>query len=131
PALKENALIELVAKLHGAPAQILSHPRTPRGLSGLIAVLREQAAAPPALGELARQAGMSRYQLIRTFRKLTGLPPHAWILDQRIIQAREHLRAGRPLAEVALELGFADQSHFQRVFKAHTATTPGHYRAAG
>ncbi len=130
PALKENALIELVAKLHGAPAQILSRPCASRGLSGLIAALREQAAAPPALGELARQAGMSRYQLIRTFRKLTGLPPHAWILDQRIIQAREHLRAGRPLAEVALELGFADQSHFQRVFKAHTATTPGHYRAA-
>lgn len=71
---------------------------------------------------------LSRFQLIRAFRRVTGLTPHAWHMDQRIQQARRELRGGQPLATLAHALGFADQSHFQRVFKAHTATTPGHYR---
>ncbi|RZL04731.1 MAG: helix-turn-helix domain-containing protein, partial [Rubrivivax sp.] len=42
--------------------------------------------------------------------------------------ARQAIVAGEPLAAVALRLGFADQSHLQRVFKDHTGITPGRYR---
>ena len=73
-------------------------------------------------------AGMSRYQLIRAFRAATGMTPHAWQLNQRINQARERIRAGEGISEVAYGLGFADQAHFQRVFKAHAGITPGRYR---
>ncbi|HWV76460.1 MAG TPA: helix-turn-helix domain-containing protein [Isoptericola sp.] len=48
--------------------------------------------------------------------------------NDRVTAARAMLRAGRPLAETAYELGFADQSHFHRVFRAHVAATPGVYR---
>ena len=73
-------------------------------------------------------AGLSRYQMIRLFRAATGLTPHAWQLNQAINQARTRLQAGDALADVAADLGFADQSHFQRIFKAHTGITPGRYR---
>ncbi|MDF2490779.1 MAG: AraC family transcriptional regulator [Pseudomonas sp.] len=82
------------------------------------------------LAELAQVAGLGRYQLIRAFRQATGFTPHAYQLNARINRARAWLREGQPLAEVAYRLGFADQSHFQRVFKAHTGVTPGLYRAA-
>jgi AraC-like DNA-binding protein len=83
----------------------------------------------PSLPALAALAGMSRYQLIRAFRAATGLTPHAWDLNHRINLARERLRAGGALADVAHGLGFADQSHFQRVFKAHAGVTPRRYRS--
>ena len=79
--------------------------------------------------ELARLADLSRYQLIRAFRHVTGMPPHAWRLNQRINLARTWIRQGVGLSEVALRLGFADQAHFQRVFKAHAGVTPGRFRA--
>jgi AraC-like DNA-binding protein len=81
------------------------------------------------LAELAALAGLSRYQLIRAFRRATGMTPHAWQVNQRVNLARDRLRAGEAIAEVAYGLGFADQSHFQRVFKAHAAVTPARYRA--
>ena len=100
-----------------------------RRLQALLAHVQHEAEAPISLTELAKMANMSRYQLIRAFRQATGLTPHAYQLNQRINQARHHLRAGEPLAEIAYRLGFADQGHFQRVFKAHVGVTPGRYRA--
>jgi len=82
-----------------------------------------------ALEQLAELAGISRYQLIRAFRAATGMTPHAYQLNQRIIQARSSLQAGEASAALAQRLGFADQAHFQRVFKAHVGVTPGLYKA--
>jgi AraC-like DNA-binding protein len=70
---------------------------------------------------------MSRYHFVRSFKRAVGLTPHAWLLDQRIQRARHLLNQGMGLAEVALHLGFADQSHFQRAFKQRVAATPGEY----
>jgi len=98
----------------------------------LAAVFAALASAPVEgrqLAELAALAGLSRYQLIRAFRRATGMTPHAWQVNQRVNLARDRLRAGEAIAEVAYGLGFADQSHFQRVFKAHAAVTPARYRA--
>lgn len=49
-------------------------------------------------------------------------------IDQRIERARRLLEQGLPLADAALQLGFSDQSHFQRAFKQRVAATPGEYR---
>ena len=56
------------------------------------------------------------------------MPPHAYLVNQRVQFAQARLRSGAPIAEVALEAGFADQAHFQRAFKQHLAATPGQYR---
>lgn len=80
------------------------------------------------LDELASAAQMSRYQLLRAFRQAFGMTPHAWQVDLRIQRARRLLDQGMSLADAALQLGFADQSHFQRAFKERVAATPGEYR---
>ncbi|WP_240453440.1 helix-turn-helix transcriptional regulator [Janthinobacterium agaricidamnosum] len=81
-----------------------------------------------SLAQLAEMAGMSRYQLIRAFRAATGMTPHAYQLNLGVNRARSDLQAGNALADIACALGFADQSHLQRVFKAHVGITPGRYR---
>lgn len=82
----------------------------------------------PVLNELANIAGMSKYQLIRAMKQMTGLAPLAWRQNHRVTTARQMLRDGRSLVDTAHALGFVDQSHFHRVFLAHVAATPGTYR---
>ena len=92
------------------------------------ALIAERCAESLSLDELAREAGMSRYHFVRAFSRVVGMTPHAWQLNQRIQRARGLLEQGMSLAEAALQLGFADQSHFQRAFKQRVAATPGEYR---
>jgi AraC-like DNA-binding protein len=71
---------------------------------------------------------MSCYHFVRSFSRVVGMTPHAWQLDLRIQRGRGLLDQGMSLADAALQLGFADQSHFQRAFKQRVAATPGEYR---
>jgi AraC-like DNA-binding protein len=91
--------------------------------------LEERWAEPVRLEELAAVAGLSRFELARTFRAQVGLPPHAFQLDLRVARARELLAAGEPPVAVAAACGFADQSHLHRVFKRAVGVTPGRYAA--
>lgn len=100
-------------------------------LRKVIDALLDDNAAPPLLAELASIADMGRYQLIREFKQCTGMTPHAYQLNHRINLARDWLRQGHAIANVAYRLGFADQSHFQRTFKARAAIAPGKYRNGG
>lgn len=85
----------------------------------------------PTLDALARLAGMgSRYQLLRGFARAHGLPPHAWLLQQRAERARQLIGQGAVLADAALAAGFADQSHMTRVFVRQFGYTPGAWRQA-
>jgi len=67
--------------------------------------------------------------LVRAFTRRFGLPPHAYLTGRRVDAARRLLLAGQPAAEVAVAVGFYDQSHLTRHFKRHLATTPGRYAA--
>jgi AraC-like DNA-binding protein len=80
------------------------------------------------LETLARLAGLSPYHLLRVFTQGVGLPPHAYLRQIRIAQARRLLRNNAPVAQVALESGFADQSHLNRWFKRFFGITPAQYR---
>ena len=84
----------------------------------------------PTLDELAALAGCSRFQLLRRFQQLHGLPPHAWLLQQRLERARQLIRQGHGLAQAAADAGFADQSHLTRHFSRQFGYTPGAWRAA-
>ncbi|RAH37705.1 AraC family transcriptional regulator [Halomonas sp. SL1] len=128
---KEAGLIEFLGRrlwCRGEPLAV--HLTDSSALADLQRHLLERLERPPSLEALARDHGLSRYQVIRLFRRDTGLTPHAWLLDRRIQQARRRLRQGAGLADLAQELGFADQGHFQRAFKARVAITPGRYRGA-
>ena len=126
---KDAALLAFLGACTGADADALPSARklVPLHLAPVLAALQTQPLA--SLQQLAQTAGLSRYQLIRAFRAATGMTPHAYQLNANINRARSSLQAGSALAQVAHELGFADQSHFQRVFKAHAGITPGRYRS--
>lgn len=130
PLEKEAALVAFIGDHDFSPLPTLppAPALAPSMLGELVACLDEQGLAELSLDCLARQAGLGRYQLIRAFAAATGMTPHSYLLNARVNQARLLLRQGCALAEVAYRLGFADQSHFQRVFKAHAGVTPGAYR---
>jgi AraC-like DNA-binding protein len=86
-------------------------------------------ADPLPLQDLCEAAHLSGSYLIRAFKKRYGVAPHEYQTNRRIQYAKARLRDGASLAQVALDVGFADQAHFQRVFKRMTAATPGQYRA--
>ena len=83
-----------------------------------------------ALEDLSELSGLSAYHLIRVFRQEWGLSPHAYFEQVRIHRARRLLKEGVPIADVAADLGFTDQSHLTRHFKKRTGVTPGAYRSA-
>lgn len=86
--------------------------------------------APPTLAEMARTAGLSRFQLLRHFEKAFGLTPHAWLQQQRAERARGLIRSGASLAQAAASCGFADQSHMTRLFARQFGFTPGAWQKA-
>ncbi|AKT39546.1 helix-turn-helix domain-containing protein [Chondromyces crocatus] len=83
------------------------------------------------LEELATMTGLSQSQFSRAFKASTGSPPHRWQMNERILQAQQHLVQGSSsLAEIALATGFTEQSHFTRVFSRMVGASPGAYRRA-
>lgn len=76
---------------------------------------------------LAHACGMSASRFIRCFKAATGLTPGAYRLNLRLNGARRLLAEGSALSEAAYAMGFADQAHLQRAFKAHHSMTPGCY----
>ena len=81
----------------------------------------------PSLAALGRECGLSPYHLARLFKKQMGVAPHRYWLQSRIEQARRLLSRGWKLADTAAHLGFVDQSHFTRQFKALVGVTPRSY----
>jgi AraC-like DNA-binding protein/quercetin dioxygenase-like cupin family protein len=107
------------------PRELPAHGSVVRRISDrLLACLVD----PPDLAELAAEAGLSPFHLLRVYRRATGLPPHAWLAQERVGRARRLLESGSRPAEVASAVGFADQAHLTRWFKRVVGVTPGAYR---
>ncbi|TIQ99832.1 MAG: helix-turn-helix domain-containing protein, partial [Mesorhizobium sp.] len=83
------------------------------------------------LQRLAGAARVTRFQVIRDFKKAIGLTPAAYIRDRRLRRASSLIEQGLGLADAAIAAGFADQSHFSRTFRATRGMTPGMYRRRG
>ncbi|MGW0478937.1 AraC family ligand binding domain-containing protein [Nonomuraea sp. NPDC003214] len=81
----------------------------------------------PSLDELARVACLPRFQLLRAFRRETGLTPHGYLLQLRLRCAQQLLTAGHTVARAAAESGFYDQAHLHRHFRRAFAGTPGRF----
>jgi AraC-like DNA-binding protein len=79
--------------------------------------------------ELEAVTGLTRYDLARQFRLVFGTSPYRYLLMRRLELAREEIHRGRPLADVAVEAGFADQAHLTRMFRDAFGLTPARYRA--
>ncbi|HET9123011.1 MAG TPA: AraC family transcriptional regulator [Acidiferrobacteraceae bacterium] len=92
--------------------------------------IKEHAALPVTLTELAAVGGLSRFHLVRAFHRQVGMPPHRYQICVRVERARGLLEQGVPVVEAALVTGFADQSHLTRHFRATFGTTPARFFAS-
>lgn len=92
-------------------------------------MLRSRLDGTLSIGEIADACQLSRSYFIRAFRETTGQTPLQWLQSQRMSVARGLLlESALPLAEIAAACGFADQSHFTRVFTQAEGRPPGHWR---
>jgi len=101
-------------------------------LRAVLEYIHEHLDAELSLEHLAAVAHVSPYHFARLFKHSTGLPPHQYVIARRVERAQELLRERDrlPLAEVAFETGFSNQSHFTRHFKRLVGVTPRLYRAS-
>lgn len=119
------ALVRVAAGAADAPG--LGRGTAAAAVGRAVEYLRAHADEDVSLDDLAAAAHLSKYHLAREFTRRVGRPPHAYQLHARLGQARRLLIAGRPSAEVALTLGFADQSHFTLAFRRAFGLPPGRF----
>jgi AraC family transcriptional regulator len=92
-------------------------------------LMRQEIANKLSLERLATECDLSVRHFTRAFRLSTGVSPHRYLLGLRLEKARQLLAdPAVPLQEVAMSCGFADQSHFTRVFSAVEQVSPGMWR---
>ena len=80
-----------------------------------------------SLTELSKVTNRSKFYLCRVFREATGLPPHTYLTLIRVRQAKRLLKLGIPIAQVASDVGFFDQTHLTKRFKGVLGITPKQY----
>jgi AraC-like DNA-binding protein len=100
-----------------------------RALSRARAFLDAETSRVVRSAELETVTGLTRYDLARQFRAAFGTSPYRYSLLRRLDRARSELGRNRPLADVALGAGFADQAHLSRMFKSAYGVAPARYRA--
>ena len=83
-----------------------------------------------SLDQLAEQVHLSPFHFLRVFKEAFGLPPHAYLTQTRVLRAKQLLSVGNPIAQVAQDVGFVDQSHLNKHFKRIVGITPRQYAAA-
>ncbi|MFM2449531.1 MAG: hypothetical protein RIS44_1981 [Pseudomonadota bacterium] len=99
-------------------------------LAGTLNFIEDQLHEPLTLQTLADTAQLPPPRFLRLFTRAVGTTPHAYVSERRLQRARQLLRtSGLSIASVALECGFAHQSHMGAAFKAKLGCSPKQYRA--
>jgi AraC family transcriptional regulator len=113
-------------RTNGRPGGLL--PRSKE--RAVVEYIMENLEANLTLDQMAAVAHLSPYHFARQFKATTGLPPHQYVIARRVERAKQLLQASDELslAEVALSVGFTDQSQFSNHFKRIIGATPGRFR---
>lgn len=125
--MAEGLVLEMLALVLRASEQRAGAP--PDWLRRMRDRLAAEFVRPPSITALAVEAGVHPSYAARAFGRCYGVRPGEFLQQRRLDAAiRALVETDRPLAEIAVETGFADQSHFGRIFKRHVGTTPARYR---
>jgi AraC family transcriptional regulator len=123
----EGLVLQLLATAQRASSDLPA--RSTAWLRLVRDLMHERIPDNPSLGELARLVGRHPTHVARAFRREYGLTVAEYARSLRLDWAAGQLAIDdAPLAQVAVEAGFADQSHFTRAFRRHTGVPPGRYR---
>jgi AraC family transcriptional regulator len=110
-----------------APANGLSRERLKRVYEHIEAHLNDRL----TLTDLAGVACLSPYHFSRSFKQAVGVGPQRYVMRRRVERAKRLMhRSNQPLALIAQEAGFTDQSHLTAIFRREIGVTPGQFRAA-
>ncbi|WP_431223880.1 AraC family transcriptional regulator [Serratia sp. L9] len=125
---REETLLFLLTGLLGYQHQ--EGAVAPRAIALARERIDDDPSLPLSLDELSDLGGVSQFQLLRGFSKVTGLTPHAYLIQRRLQRVRQLIAGGMPLADASHAAGFADQSHMTRLFVRTYGITPGVYAVA-
>ena len=126
------ALLLALPRPRAPEARSVKHGQlAPWQLRRVTGYLTEHLADDIPLQVLSDLVKLSRSYFSRAFKVSTGLAPHQWLLQARIAKAKHLLlETDRPLAQIAIEVGFADQAHFTRTFRREAGESPGAWQRA-
>jgi AraC-like DNA-binding protein len=131
--LKQSLFVSTMALLLQRHSKIKRELKTLASIDTKILRVKELLAFEPEkdhqLIDLAESVNLSQWHLLREFKKKTGLPPHAWLIQIRLRKALQLLKQGADISMTAQLCGFSDQSHFNRHFKRTLGCTPNQYLA--
>jgi AraC family transcriptional regulator len=120
----------LMLELFAATARQPAYDRAPLWLRDVRLTLERDFRDTVTLTALAESVSIHPTHLSRAFRQHYGITVGEFLRDLRVSYARRRLASHAPLQEIALDAGFADQSHFTRTFRRATGVTPAHFRRA-
>jgi len=82
------------------------------------------------LDDIANNIGYNKEYIIRIFKNEFGLTPHAFLMNEKVNYAKNLLdnSVDKSICDIAVDIGFYDQSHFTKLFKKSFATTPKRYK---
>ena len=109
-------------------ASVTSYDRAEVRLCRLVEEMRKHPERAYPLDRISESLGFSPSNLLVRFKRLTGLPPHAFLLQCRIDRAKTMLAEGVSVGSVAHQLGFSSSQHFSSQFKAATGFSPTGWR---
>jgi AraC-like DNA-binding protein len=115
------------AHIYGKVTSPVVSGNEPKAVSRIKDFINEHCEQNISIDDLARISQLSRAYLIRSFQRHVGIPPYAYLIQTRIKHAKKLLLGKMPVAQVAYEMGFSDQSHLTRHFKSITGITPKQY----
>ena len=124
-----DALLERISRSLHWRQRLPGNPQIPRVALRARDYLHAHFHQNIGLDELARVCGVDRFRLSRAFKAAFGIAPHGYLIQLRLVRARRLLALGKAPADVARDLGFADQSHLGRWFRRANGLTPGAYRS--